>query len=152
MVVPQPSLINFWFCWSNQIDYNKLKKSSEHNLVNQIKPVKQSWQNKVKQIKSNQADWNWDDQINLIIASWTNKVDPIKSITSRTEQGHTRVLSISFHFELIKISRWYLQEFNLDCIPTLSRKLPITFQTPSRLIPDNFQTPYRHYPDLPNTF
>ena len=76
------------------------------------------------------------------------------TVTSWTEQGHTLVPSISFHFDLSKTSS---KLCGTTCKMVLARiqfRLNfnlITFQTPSRLIPDTFQTPYRNSPDLPNT-
>ena len=80
-----------------------------------------------------------------------------KKKTSWTEQGHTRVPSISFYFDLSKTSS---KLCGTTCKMVLARiqfrlnfnLITITFQTPSRLIPDTFQTPYRNSPDLPNTF
>ena len=48
-----------------------------------------------------------------------------------------------------QLARYYLQEFNINCIPTWSRKLTITFRTPSRHLPNTIQTlfvPSKHLP------
>ena len=84
--------------------------------------------------------------------------------TSKTEQGHTRVPSITFHFDLSKIlskvcgptCKMVLARIqfrlNFNLIKKAFNNLPDTLQTHSRHLPDTIQKLSRPSKHLPGTF